>query len=258
MQSSCRTRLSTTAWRNEARFPYSNIPVIRVVVCKETPRRSDRSAVPPASRSGWKLGMVLFFVQMGRVCELLRWTDRAMPVAINEDWGSGNSEALRLPRDVAYGEGVELVIVRSGNVMTICPADLSIPSMIEAPGDLGRAPWAIERRDVEELPGPGRALSHGVPVSTPTSRFICAMATLRSTGKVAALQDAVLMSVVTQVRAARRRRLSRSANVSKPLPPASIPCSPRSRRSPSTMRPPPLMARSLRMPAIHAASCSIA
>jgi antitoxin VapB len=76
---------------------------------------------------------------------------QAMPVARSKTFRSGNSEALRLPRDVAYGEGVELVIVRSGNVMTIYPASLSIPSMIERLQTLP-APSAIEQRDVEELP----------------------------------------------------------------------------------------------------------
>ena len=39
---------------------------------------------------------------------------------------NGNSEAIRLPRDVAFGEDVELMIVRSGDVMTIYPAETSI------------------------------------------------------------------------------------------------------------------------------------
>lgn len=74
-----------------------------------------------------------------------------MPVARSKTFKSGNSEALRLPRDVAYGEGVELVIVRSGEVMTIYPAAMSIPSMIERLRSLP-APPEIEQRDVEELP----------------------------------------------------------------------------------------------------------
>jgi antitoxin VapB len=74
-----------------------------------------------------------------------------MPVARTRTFKSGNSEALRLPRDVAYGEGVELVIVRSGDVMTIYPATASIPSMIEQLRSLPTPP-AIEQRDTEELP----------------------------------------------------------------------------------------------------------
>jgi len=36
-----------------------------------------------------------------------------------------------LPRDVAFGEGVEFEIVRSGDVMTIYPVRTSISEMIE-------------------------------------------------------------------------------------------------------------------------------
>ena len=76
-----------------------------------------------------------------------------MPIARTRTFRSGNSEALRLPRDVAYGADVELVIVRSGDVMTIYPVATSIPSMIERLRSLA-APPAIERRDEEELPEP--------------------------------------------------------------------------------------------------------
>jgi len=74
-----------------------------------------------------------------------------MTIARTRTFRSGNSEAVRLPRDVAYGDGVELVIVRSGDVMTIYPATTSIPSMIEQLQRLPK-PSAIEQRDVEELP----------------------------------------------------------------------------------------------------------
>lgn len=64
---------------------------------------------------------------------------------------SGNSEAIRLPKDIAFGEDVELVIVRSGDVMTIYPAATSISAMINRlralPAQLG-----IEQRDCEVLP----------------------------------------------------------------------------------------------------------
>lgn len=74
-----------------------------------------------------------------------------MPVARSRTFRSGNSEALRLPKDVAYGEDVELVIVRSGDVMTIYPATTSIPAMIERLRSLP-APPTVEQRDREELP----------------------------------------------------------------------------------------------------------
>jgi antitoxin VapB len=40
-------------------------------------------------------------------------------VAGSRTFKSGNSEAVRLPKDVAFGDGVELIIVRSGDVMSI-------------------------------------------------------------------------------------------------------------------------------------------
>jgi antitoxin VapB len=74
-----------------------------------------------------------------------------MPVARSRTFRSGNSEAIRLPRDVAFGPDVELVIVRSGGVMTIYPAATSIPVMIERLRSLP-APPTVGRRDDDELP----------------------------------------------------------------------------------------------------------
>ncbi len=74
-----------------------------------------------------------------------------MTIARTRTFRSGNSEAIRLPKDVAFGEDQELVIVRSGDVMTIYPAVTSIPAMIKRLRALP-APPTIERRDDEELP----------------------------------------------------------------------------------------------------------
>lgn len=74
-----------------------------------------------------------------------------MTIARTRTFRSGNSEALRLPREVAYGEDVELVIARSGDVITIYPERLTVPAMIDRLRSLP-APPGIERRDVEELP----------------------------------------------------------------------------------------------------------
>jgi antitoxin VapB len=76
-----------------------------------------------------------------------------MPISRSRTFRSGNSEALRLPKDVAYGEDVELVIVRSGDVLTVYPAALSVPEMAARLRSLP-APPEIEERDVEELPEP--------------------------------------------------------------------------------------------------------
>lgn len=74
-----------------------------------------------------------------------------MPVVRTRTFRSGNSQAVRLPKDVAFGDDVELVIVRSGDVMTIYPAETTIAEMIDRLRTLP-APSDIERRDEEDLP----------------------------------------------------------------------------------------------------------
>jgi antitoxin VapB len=74
-----------------------------------------------------------------------------MTIAKTRTFRSGNSEAIRLPKDVAFGEGVELVVVRSGDVVTLYPAATSIPEMIARLEALPLPP-SIEERDDEELP----------------------------------------------------------------------------------------------------------
>jgi antitoxin VapB len=74
-----------------------------------------------------------------------------MAVVKTRTFRSGNSEAIRLPRDVAFGKSVELVVIRSGDVVTLYPAATSIPEMIARLKTLPRPP-SIEERDEEELP----------------------------------------------------------------------------------------------------------
>lgn len=75
-----------------------------------------------------------------------------MPVVKTKTFRSGNSEAIRLPKEVAFGEGVELTIVRSGDVMTIYPTKKrSLEDMFEQLEKLP-GPGMIEERDVEEIP----------------------------------------------------------------------------------------------------------
>ena len=73
-----------------------------------------------------------------------------MAKARTRTFRNGNSEAIRLPRDVSYGENVELTIVRSGDVMTVYPAAPSISDMIARLRQMP-APPSIEDRDDEEL-----------------------------------------------------------------------------------------------------------
>ena len=74
-----------------------------------------------------------------------------MSIAGSRTFRSGNSEAVRLPKDVAYGSDVELTIVRSGDVVTMYPARPPIGDLIRRLAKLPR-PRKIERRDDEELP----------------------------------------------------------------------------------------------------------
>ena len=74
-----------------------------------------------------------------------------MTIARSRTFRSGNSEAVRLPKDVAFGNDVELVLIRSGDVITMYPAATTIPEMITR---LRALPEAREtkRRDDEMLP----------------------------------------------------------------------------------------------------------
>jgi len=74
-----------------------------------------------------------------------------MTIARSRTFRSGNSEAVRLPKDVAFGDDVELVLVRSGDVITMYPAGMTIPAMLQRLQELPR-PRAIERLDDEPLP----------------------------------------------------------------------------------------------------------
>jgi antitoxin VapB len=74
-----------------------------------------------------------------------------MTFAKTRTFRSGKAEAVRLPKDAAFGEGVELVVVRSGDVVTLYPAATSVPEMIARLDALPR-PTSIEERDDKELP----------------------------------------------------------------------------------------------------------
>ena len=52
---------------------------------------------------------------------------------------------------VTRGAGVELVLVRSGNVLTVYPAAMSIPEMTARLRELPTPPY-MEEREVDELP----------------------------------------------------------------------------------------------------------
>ena len=88
---------------------------------------------------------------MFRIYEYTQQSGNVMTITRTRTFRSGNSEAIRLPKDAAFGEGVELVVIRSGDVVTLYPAATSIPEMIARLDALPRPP-SIEERDDEELP----------------------------------------------------------------------------------------------------------
>lgn len=66
---------------------------------------------------------------------------------------SGNSQAVRLPKEISYAPETDLVMVRSGDVLTIYPASLSVPDMLALLATMP-APPRVEVRDEDELPEP--------------------------------------------------------------------------------------------------------
>jgi antitoxin VapB len=74
-----------------------------------------------------------------------------MTIAKSRTFRSGNSEAVRLPREVAFGQDVEVTVIRSGDVLTIFPSRGSLNDLVDQLEALPR-PDTIEVRDEEPLP----------------------------------------------------------------------------------------------------------
>jgi antitoxin VapB len=75
-----------------------------------------------------------------------------MPAATSKTFRSGNSQALRLPRELAYDDGADLTLFRLGEVLTAVPrrprsnADIA-RALLELPG-----PGEVEVRDSDVVP----------------------------------------------------------------------------------------------------------
>jgi len=76
-----------------------------------------------------------------------------MTVIGTRTFRSGNSEAVRLPKDLAFGTNIELTLVRSGDVLTIYPRRPPIGELIANLAALP-VPPEVEVRDEGELPEP--------------------------------------------------------------------------------------------------------
>jgi antitoxin VapB len=98
--------------------------------------------------AGWAIGLgsAIFLVYIGISIE-----ESYMSVARTRTFRSGNSEAVRLPKEVAFGENVELVIVRSGDVMTIYKAKMTVQEMVTKLRSMPTPP-DVEVRDTDEIP----------------------------------------------------------------------------------------------------------
>ncbi len=75
-----------------------------------------------------------------------------MLTATGRTFRSGNSEALRLPKDLGFGIGVELTLVKTGEVLTIKPRRPTVSEMLDELAKLPK-PDHIEVRDDEAPQG---------------------------------------------------------------------------------------------------------
>jgi antitoxin VapB len=74
-----------------------------------------------------------------------------MTTATGRVFRSGNSEAIRVPKDVAFGREIEVTIVRSGDVLTIYPKRPRLHGLAAALAALP-APGEVEVRDADFFP----------------------------------------------------------------------------------------------------------
>ena len=74
-----------------------------------------------------------------------------MAVVETKTYRSGNSEAVRLPREIAFGVGTTVNVERVGDVVTIRPAKKSLAWLIEQLRTLPK-PDSIEVREPIEFP----------------------------------------------------------------------------------------------------------
>ena len=65
---------------------------------------------------------------------------------ISKTFRSGNSDAVRLPREISFGPNVEVEIERQGDVVTISPRRKTVREMLEKLDALPN-PRAVGKRD---------------------------------------------------------------------------------------------------------------
>ena len=73
-----------------------------------------------------------------------------MPTVTSRTFRAGNSEAVRLPREVAFGADMPVTVTRSGDVITITPVRPPLALLVERLAQLP-GPTGVERRDEASL-----------------------------------------------------------------------------------------------------------
>ena len=73
-----------------------------------------------------------------------------MPIT-SRTFRSGNSDAVRLPKEISFGPGVEVEIERRGDVVTISPKRKSVKEMLSKLRSLPK-PTSIGVREEVEIP----------------------------------------------------------------------------------------------------------
>ncbi|MFZ5668038.1 MAG: antitoxin [Pseudomonadota bacterium] len=74
-----------------------------------------------------------------------------MATVTSKTFRCGNSQAVRLPKEVAFENDVEVTIERSGDVLTIRPKRISVAEMLRRLDELP-TPGEIEERDPDIFP----------------------------------------------------------------------------------------------------------
>lgn len=66
---------------------------------------------------------------------------------VGKTFRSGNSVAVRLPKEVAFDPDIEVVISRTGDIVTIIPKDKATPAeLVRRLREIGPPPDGVQKR----------------------------------------------------------------------------------------------------------------
>lgn len=66
---------------------------------------------------------------------------------------SGNSQAVRLPKEIAFDDDAELIISRSGDIVTMMPKpQMTGAELVRRLREIGPPPGGVQERDPIEWP----------------------------------------------------------------------------------------------------------